>query len=145
MCNNNCDESFTVHVSRYGGPKTPHPKFVAYCKEEFEKANNPRWFGSKILIHYLVDERNQRYGTLISYKDGNAVRFGWSVCQTALDKWDKYIGFHYAFKRSNENLKRIPAYLVDEFEDFIARSTKYFKVDPKNFLSNLGTPVPVTE
>lgn len=160
MCDNNCNHSFsndsdpeiqgnpllimppsTFIGGGYSGPKKPHPKFVAYCKEEFQKANNLRYFGSKVLIHYLVDDRNQRFGMIVAYQDGKAIRFGWSICQTNLDKWDKYVGFHYAFKRSKSNVTRVPRYMAADFDIFVERAIRYFKVDPENFISNLGTPV----
>jgi hypothetical protein len=143
MCHN-CDSATLfppMFTHSFGGPKKPHPKFLAYCKEEFEKATNPRFFGSKILIQYLNDEYNQRYGIFIAYKDGNALRFGWSICQTALDKWDKFVGFHYAFKRSTGDIQRVPASITDSFGDFIDRAMNYFKVKPEEFISNVGTPV----
>lgn len=147
MCNSNCSEhkfrrgNFDFVV---GGPKPAHPKFVAFCKEEYEKTNNPRYFGSPVLIQYLRDENNNRFGVMISYKEGGGVRFGWSVCQTDLDKWDRYIGFHYAFKRSKKDLSRIPDYLVFDMDDFVERSFRYFQLDPKNTPTNLGVPL-VTE
>jgi hypothetical protein len=129
------DDSFE---SPFGGPKKPHPKFVAYCKEEFEKVTNPRFFGSKVLIHYLLGNNNQRFGVLIAYKDGDAIRFGWSVCQTHLDKWNKFVGFHYAYKKSQKEVRRIPASFFDTFDWFVARSLRYFKVEPNELKSNVG-------
>jgi hypothetical protein len=156
MCERNCNhkvyradsirETFDRVLSRGGSfhtePKPVHPKFLAYCKEEYEKVNNPRYFGSKVLIVYLKDaETNERYGVLISYKDAGGLRFGWSICQTALDKWDKYVGFHYAFKRSTDDICRIPRYIEFEFDDFVERSIRYFKVDPNVTPTNLGALV----
>lgn len=129
--------------SSYSEPKCPHPKFVAYCKEEYEKVMNPRYFGSKVLVVYLKDaETNERFGVMLSYKDAGGVRFGWSICQTDLDKWDKYIGFHYAFKRSTDDIARVPRHLQFDFDEFVERSFRYFKVDPNATPTNLGSPIP---
>ena len=143
MCDN-CDKALNYPLPINSlfyrpDPKAPHPKFVAYCKEEFEKANNPRYFGSSLLVTYLVDERNQRYGMLISYKMGDAIHFGWSVCQTRLDKWDKYVGFHYAFKKSKDHIVHIPEHMTEAFAAFVERTMRYFKVPEDKFISNLGS------
>lgn len=67
-----------------------------------------------------------------TYPDGKSrILFGWSKCNTKLDKFDRDYGIDIACKRAlsdkNLNLEIMPDEMRAHFHNFVQRSLKYYK------------------
>lgn len=88
-----------------------------------------------MIRRYVRDKRRNPVGVLIAYKtqDGEVV-YGWSKCNTKEDRFNKVHGVAIAFNRAvgggfAADGKR-PRAVEKLWDKFVARATKYFKVEP---------------
>lgn len=84
-----------------------------------------------MLKEYVRDSNGQPIGVIISDKlDDDKIHFGWSLCHEN-DPYDKKKGLTIAIGRMYHNNGEddliVPSLIVDQFEDFMLRSMKYFK------------------
>lgn len=77
-------------------------------------------------------------GVMIAFKnDEGQLRFGWSKCNTKLDRFDKKYGLEIALARADSskslNTEIMPDDMYDHFVDFVNRAEKYYKIYQSNF------------
>ena len=99
-----------------------------------------------MLKTYILDDKTgQRRGVAVLVRtDENKILYGFSLCNTRLDRWDKKLGTAIALARATATCYQLPSveereYLVLEaFIRLQSRATKYFKdLDPEEIkLSN---------
>ena len=78
-------------------------------------------------------ETNQPKGIAVAIKHEGKINYGFSLCNTRLDKWDKKHGEKIAIARALAPAYKLPAVkdreasVLDAFENLEKRCIKYFK------------------
>lgn len=87
-----------------------------------------------IIKTYIRDEKTkQPRGIAVAIKNGDTVDYGFSLCNTRLDKWDKKLGTKIAIGRATAPQYQLPGVperekaVLDAFERLEKRAIKYFR------------------
>lgn len=87
-----------------------------------------------ILKTYIRDsETNQPRGIAVAIRNDNKIDYGFSLCNTRLDKWDKKLGTSIALARATAPQYQLPGVddreklVLDAYQRLEARAIKYFK------------------
>ncbi len=105
--------------------------YIEKCRVE-----NEAELKQKYLLKYERNNKGERIGVVLAYKDNGVVRIGWSRCHTKLEPFNKYIGVNKAIKRAKEldtvssvcERLNAPRTVLDLLEEMEARAKNYFKV-----------------
>jgi hypothetical protein len=87
-----------------------------------------------IIRHYIRDkETKQPRGVAVAVKNEGKIDYGFSLCNTRLDKWDKKHGEKIAVARALAPSYKLPGVkereeaVLEAFENLEKRCIKYFK------------------
>lgn len=93
-----------------------------------------------ILKQYIRNPKtNQPRGVAVAVKHNNEIRYGFSLLNTKMDKFDKTVGYNIAMNRAMSDAYSLPNtperenMVMDAFNSLEQRALKYFKdLDPLN-------------
>ena len=84
-----------------------------------------------IVKYFKRGKSHTRKGVMVAVPADGVVTFGYSLCHTKLDKFDKEFGKNIAIRRAATALAgrvlNIPDSMKKEFEQFKLRCKKYYK------------------
>lgn len=109
--------------------------FVEDKREHFVKGKD----GNFVLDskpYYFQNKKGPRTGVIVACKpaDTSEIRFGWSLCHSNLDSFNKYVGLMKALDRLENGSPMIedeylylPKCIENDMAAFMERAKKYFK------------------
>jgi hypothetical protein len=86
-----------------------------------------------ILKTYIRGNNNQPRGIAVVVRDNEELKYGFSLCNTRLDRWDKKLGTSIALARATAPMYQLPevqereSLVLDAFIRLEQRAKKYFK------------------
>ena len=86
----------------------------------------------KSIVEYVRKKNGQRKGVVVVFRDpsDNQVKFGWSLCNTTMDKFDRHIGLAKAIRRAvtlHDGVEvEIPHSMVEKVSHVIERADRFF-------------------
>jgi hypothetical protein len=87
-----------------------------------------------LIKHYIRDkETNQPKGIAVAIRNDDKIDYGFSLCNTRLDKWNKKLGTKIAIARAKSPSYKLPGVkerereVLDAYEYLEKRAIKYFK------------------
>ena len=96
-----------------------------------------------VIRTYIRDEKNNPRGVAVAVKSDTGVDYGFSLCNTRLDKWDKKLGISIALARATAKKYHLPDVperweaVMDAYERLETRALKYFRdIDPELIVIN---------
>lgn len=106
--------------------------FVEACKQQNREVLNGRY-----RLKYKRDKHGRPVGLVISFKDEDGVRVGWSKCHTKLEPFDKHIGINKAINNTYnldtaqaivtcKDDSLLPNSLRQDVADMVERAQRYF-------------------
>lgn len=92
-----------------------------------------------LLSEYIRDENNNPRGVCIAMREGNEILYGFSLCNTKADRYDKKKGIEIAKRRALAPQYRLPkvedrlSEVLEKYDALEQRALKYFKdIPPEN-------------
>lgn len=85
-----------------------------------------------MLINYIRNEDRRPRGIVVSFKEDNQIKFGFSL-HNPVDKWDRDLGIKIAVARANAKEFQLPDVddrnkaVSEALEHMKIRASKYFK------------------
>lgn len=88
-----------------------------------------------MIKQYIRDRKNEhKIGCMVANKVGDEIRIGYSLCNIALDSFNKYLGTEIARDRlytdimRNNSHRKAPRSIKNSLIIFINRAERYYKL-----------------
>ena len=89
------------------------------------------------LVKYIRNKKGEPRGVVVAIRDGDEVCYGYSLCHSTKDKWDKAKGLQIAEHRAFAKEYKLPEapntlkVIEDAYRHISKRAVNYFKDLPR--------------